>query len=200
MKGLGVGSLVAILLSAGVLGVHLWAEGEGGGAPSATPAPQPSIAAPAYCGAMMGPSKMQATGQPLCPMGMRGPMTGGTSPSLTDPIAILALRRELGLSEEQVSKLQGIIERARSEAQTLLTEEQRKKLAEPTTGATPVMQMCPRMQMMVQMPMGGSCYPPMMMCPMMRGWTAPQGTPQMCPMMRGGMVPQSTPPKSEPAE
>ena len=48
----------------------------------------------------------------------------------TDPGALLALKDELELSEEQVKKLEKIAEKARDRAKALLTETQQKKLEE----------------------------------------------------------------------
>jgi hypothetical protein len=45
-----------------------------------------------------------------------------------DPAAILAMKDELGLSEEQIRKLQQMAEATRSQAKGVLTEEQKKKL------------------------------------------------------------------------
>jgi hypothetical protein len=47
-----------------------------------------------------------------------------------DPAAILALKNELELSEQQVKKLEKIAEKARDRAKALLTETQQKKLEE----------------------------------------------------------------------
>jgi len=48
----------------------------------------------------------------------------------TDPAALLALKDELELSEQQVKKLERIAEKARDRAKALLTEAQQKKLEE----------------------------------------------------------------------
>jgi len=107
------------------------------------------------------------------PMMMRGPMMMGLGLSATDPAAVLARRQELGLSQEQVTKVEGIVEKARAEAWSALTEEQKRKLAEMPAPAASMMQMC--QQMMKQM--SGGAGGPMMMCPWMRAARGTEGTP-----------------------
>lgn len=59
-----------------------------------------------------------------CRMMMRAQLDPG------DPAAVIAMKDELGLSEEQVKKLQQMAETTRSQAKGVLTEEQKKKLQE----------------------------------------------------------------------
>ncbi len=193
MKGSRWWALAAVVLGLGVAGVYVWAQDEGSATKSAPPI-QPArqggmTGGPSCCGMrpmggtvsspMTGGQGMREKGQPMGPKGMGGPMMMrcpmmmGAALLPTDPAAILALRSELGLTQEQVGKLQGIVEQARAEAWTMLTEEQKRKLAETPAGPTSMMQMC--QQMMKQMS-GGTGGP--MMCPMMGSGPGTQSTPQ----------------------
>ena len=60
----------------------------------------------------------------------------------TDPAALLAIKDELQLSDEQTAKLVTIVEKARKEAQAVLIESQQQKVQ--ALGDTPstMMQMC----------------------------------------------------------
>lgn len=199
MKGSRWWAVAAVVLGLGVAGVYAWAQDEGSAtksAPPTQPARQGGMARGYGCCAMRpmggplsspmtGGQGMREKGQPMGPKGMSGPMMMrcrmmmGAAPLSTDPAAILALRSELGLTQEQVGKLQGIVEQARAEAWTMLTEEQKRKLAETPAGPTSMMQMC--QQMMKQMS-GGT------------------GGPMMCPMMGRGPGTQSTPQPGEPTK
>ena len=190
MKGSRWWAVAAVVLGLGLAGVYVWAQDEGSATKSAPPTPparQGGMArGPGCCGMqpMAGPVSNPMTGgqgtrkkgQPMGPKGMSGPMMMGAALLPTDPAAILALRSELGLTQEQVGKLQGIVEQARAEAWTMLTEEQKRKLAETPAGPTSMMQMC--QQMMKQMSAG-------------------TGGPMMCPMMGRGPDAQSMPQPGE---
>jgi hypothetical protein len=72
------------------------------------------------------------------------------------PNSILALRKELGLSEEQVEKIKAVGEKANAEAKKILSEKQLKQFETLTKEWTPQTMMqgmkkmppCPMMQMM----------------------------------------------------
>lgn len=126
--------------------------------------------------AKMGMSKAMMT---RCRMLMR------TRIDTNDPAGLLAIKDELKLTKEQVSKLQAIADKAREEAKALLTDEQNKKLeALPKTPCN-IMEMHGKMMPMMQK-MGGE-----------KG----QDSPMMCPMMRtkGGKI-ASEAPATEPTE
>jgi len=181
MKGLVVWVAVAVVLGAGFVVARAWGEGEGSGMKGmqgmqATPAaPEKGTTQGWGCCPMVGAKGGPAAGGMMSgPMMMRCRMMMGAELTLADPSAVLALGEELGLSKEQVTKLQGIVARARNEAEAVLTADQRKKLAQVPAAPASMMQMCQRM--MKQMSAGGKGEP--MMCPMMQGSTtkAPAGT------------------------
>jgi hypothetical protein len=115
--------------------------------------PAPAVSQPAGC-------------CPMC-MNMRTPFF------LDSPGALQARANQLGLSEEQIKKLDEIGKESRQKAVAVLTPEQRAKLGEVSDKPFVMMQTC---QQMMQMMMGG----PMkgqMMCPMcsMKMGGAPAG-------------------------
>ena len=83
------------------------------------------------------------------PMMMRCRMMMAAQTDPNDPAAILALKDELGLTAEQVAKLDTLAQQAREGAQAVLTEEQRAKLKE--LAGTPKTMMEMHRQMMERM-------------------------------------------------
>ena len=157
MKGLVVWVTVAVVLGVGFVAARAWGQGEGsgtkGGEGSGMKGTQATQASPekgtteeAGCCAMMkGKGDSAAGGTMSGPMMMRCRMMMGAELTPADPSAILALGEELGLSKEQVTKLKGIVARARSEAEAVLTAEQRKKLAQVPAAPASMMQKCRQM-------------------------------------------------------
>jgi hypothetical protein len=138
MKVRGVCVMLAVLVAVGFFAARAWAPVESeagekatGEAPEAKPA-EGETGCP-FCGQTMKPECMRMmTG----PMRMRHRMMMNERLSAKDPSCIVALREELKLTEEQLKKLEEIVAKARAEAEQVLTEEQRKALAEvPEHGA-----------------------------------------------------------------
>ena len=88
---------------------------------------------------------MKKQGAPRCTM-MRCRMMMTAQMQPTDPAALLAIKDELQLSDEQTAKLVTIVEKARKEAQAVLIESQQQKVQ--ALGDTPrtMMQMCRKMR------------------------------------------------------
>ena len=104
--------------------------------------------------------------------------------SAYDPIAVLALRSELKLTDDQVKELEASVATAQEQVKTKLTPEQLASLQPIDTTPSSMMQMCQSMHSMTGKNMMG-----MMMCPMMPAGTSSteakdQGqTYMMCPWM-----------------
>ena len=132
------------------------------------------------CGALAGEPSAPAKKAPMagcpCCQGMAASQPGTAPARMMDcpkmqlcakagmPNALLALKDKLGLSEDQVAKLDAIFKKAKDEALGVLTSEQKSTLdALPAAAPPPQTQSQPA-------PRSGGC------CPMMRGGD--------CPMMR----------------
>jgi hypothetical protein len=75
-------------------------------------------------------------------------VTGNMEVSSQDPAAILGMKAQLGLTDEQVQKLQAIVAASRQQAEALLTQEQKDKvgaLGKPATMTQMHTQMMPMM-------------------------------------------------------
>ena len=104
--------------------------------------------------------------------------------SAYDPAAVLALRSELKLTDNQVKELEAIVATAQEQVKTKLTPEQLASLQPIDATPSSMMQMCQSMHSMTGKNMMG-----MMMCPMMPAGASSteakgQGqTYMMCPWM-----------------
>ena len=129
--------MLAVFVAVGFLAARSWApEGAGaerpkGEAAEAKPA-EGEMGCP-FCGQMMKPEGMKMmTG----PMRMCHRMMMNERLSAKDPSSILGLREELKLTEKQVKQLERIEAKARTDAEKVLTKEQRAILSEvPEHGA-----------------------------------------------------------------
>ena len=102
------------------------------------------------CQQMMKEMNMSPEMMTFCKMRM------GATVSKDDPGAILALKSDLGLTEDQVKKLEELQKKTQDKAAKILTDEQKKKLAQvPNMSA--MMEMCQKMmpKMREMMPQGG---------------------------------------------
>jgi len=105
---------------------------------------------PAACAEMMKTMGMSPAMMMGCKMRM------GATVSKDDPGAILALKSDLGLTDDQVKKLEELQKKTQDKAAKILTDEQMKKLAQlPDMSA--MMEMCQKMmpKMREMMPQGG---------------------------------------------
>jgi len=161
--------LVSCVVMVGLLvcSIHSFAQ-SGGAKQEPAPAAQPAGGTGRGCPMMQGKGPM-AGGMPGCcsmlqgggnmpaacaemmkTMGMSpGMMMGckmrmGATVSKDDPGSILALKSELGLTEEQVKKLEALQKKTQGRAAKILNDEQKKKLAE-VPDAAQMMEMCQKM-------------------------------------------------------
>ena len=93
---------------------------------------------PAACAEMMKSTGMSPAMMMGCKMRM------GATVSKEDPGAILALKSELGLTDDQVKKLEALQKKTQGRAAKILNDEQKKKLAEVPEAAQ-MMEMCQKM-------------------------------------------------------
>jgi hypothetical protein len=100
--------------------------------------------------------------------------------SAYDPAAVLALRGELKLTDDQVKDLQAIAATTQDQVKSKLTAEQLASLQPIAATPSSMMQMCQSMHSKTGQGMMG-----MMMCPMMSTGEKDQGQTDMmcCPMM-----------------
>ena len=103
------------------------------------------------------------------PMMMRGRMMMRMQMHRQNPQAILALKEELKLSDEQAQQLQSIAAEAREKTQQVLNDEQKQSLEKLKDTPNTPMQMHQHMQQMMQR---------------MHGEDAAKQMQQMCPMMK----------------
>jgi hypothetical protein len=109
---------------------------------------------------------------------------GNAQISAYDPPAVLALRSELKLTDDQVKDLEAIVATAQEQVKTKLTAEQLASLQPIAATPSSMMQMCQSMHSMTGKKMTG-----MMMCPMMPGSSSTAAKDQghtgmmCCPMM-----------------
>jgi len=93
-----------------------------------------------------------------------------------DPAALLAVKGDLNLTDDQVAKLKSIMDKAREDAKNLLTDDQNKKLEEVAKRPDTMMEMCQQMMPMMQKMMGEKgTGGQMMMCPMMKSMMGGMG-------------------------
>lgn len=105
---------------------------------------------------------------------MRCRMMNATQIDAYDPASVLAYQTGLGLSEQQVSKIQEIAAEARQQVKAVLNQEQTTQLAPLSRGPQSITQMC--QWMMQRAPQSGGNWT--MMCPMMMSPAATQPTRQ----------------------
>ena len=104
--------------------------------------------------------------------------------SAYDPAAVLALRSELKLTDDQVKDLEAIVATTQEQVKTKLTAEQLASLQPIAATPSSMMQMCQSMHSMTGKNMTGT-----MMCPMMSASSSTAGEDQghtvmmCCPMM-----------------
>ena len=109
---------------------------------------------------------------------------GAARISAYDPAAVLALRDELKLNDDQVKELETIAATTQEQVKTKLTAEQLASLQPIAATPSSMMQMCQSMQSMTGKKMTG-----MMMCPMISASSSTAAKDQghtgmmCCPMM-----------------
>lgn len=126
---------------------------------------------PPHSGMMMGGMGHMNMGQMKMsePMMMRCRMMMSMEVKADDPAALLALKDQLKLTDEQADRLKAIVAQAREQADKVLTDEQKKQL-EPMAKTPDTMMEMHRQMMQKMQQAKGSAKPGMMqmpMCPMM---------------------------------
>ena len=121
------------------------------GPPSGCPMMQGKGPMPGCCSMMQGGANMPAAcaemmkSMGMSPAMMMGcKMRMGATVSKDDPGSILALKSELGLTDDQVKKLEALQKKTQGRAAKILNDEQKKKLAE-VPDAAQMMEMCQKM-------------------------------------------------------
>ena len=148
------------LAIAGVVAAILFVAGLCALAEEKAPAPAPAVDAKAMMANCTAAMKQMGMPQGMI---LRCRVLCAAEVSSNDPAAILTLKDDLGLTEDQARKLRVVSDRARADSVALLTADQRAKLQVMAGTPSTMMEMCAQMaeKCKAMGAQGG------MMCPMM---------------------------------